>query len=55
MLLDQLQGFSRDTKIDFSCLDFHRVKSRGDKLIQIEFNQLVYRDPQGDVVVDNLE
>ena len=55
MLMNELSGFDKDVKIDFSSLDFHRVKPRGDKLIQIEFNQMVYRDDEGDVVVDNLE
>lgn len=38
----------------FSGLDFYRLKNRGG-CIQVEFNQLVYRDSEGCVVVENLE
>jgi len=35
-------------------LDFYRLKIRGDKLVQVEFEQTVYKDPDTDeVVVEN--
>ena len=52
-LKEKLAIYDDDTIIDFSSLDFSRVKSRGDKLVQIEFIQTVYRNAQGDVVVEN--
>ena len=54
-LKEKLAIYDDDTVIDFSSLDFNRVKSRGDKLVQIEFIQTVYRNAQGDVVVENHE
>jgi hypothetical protein len=54
-LLDQLKGIDRNTRISFSGLDFYRIKRRGQNLLQIEFNQQVYLDESGNVVVDNPE
>ncbi len=54
-LLDRLKHYPRDTRISFSGLDFYRLKQRGENLIQVEFNQVVYRDSEGRVVVENLE
>lgn len=42
-------------RISFSGLTFHRVKGRGGRLAQIEFNELVYLDDSGRVVVQSLE
>jgi hypothetical protein len=37
-------------------LDFYRVKRRGENLVQIEFNQQVWRDREtGRVYIENLE
>jgi hypothetical protein len=52
-LLDQLNGLPRDTRISFGGLDFYRVKPRGPALIQIEFNQSVYRTTEGLLVVED--
>lgn len=52
----QLDGYSPNTEVSFSGLDFYRVKQRGDNLIQIEFNQQVWRDRDtGMVYVENLD
>ena len=50
-----LEAYPDDYEIYFSGLDFYRIKQRGEKLIQVEFNQQVYLDEQGNVVVENLE
>jgi len=55
MLIEQLSIFDKDSEVDFSGLDFYRLKQRGPNLVQVEFNQQVYRDDQGKVVVSNLE
>ena len=45
-LREQLSGYSDDTEITFGCtldaipLIFYRVKTRGEKLVQIELNEL---------------
>ena len=41
--------------ISFGGLSFYRVKGRGDHLAQVEFNELVYLDGAGRVVVQNPE
>lgn len=53
-LQNQLNGYDPETEIYFGGLDFYRVKSRGPKNVQIEFNQLVYLDEKGLVVIENL-
>ncbi len=52
-LLEQLKGIDPDSELYFGGLDFYRVKSRGHKIIQIEFNQSVYLDHHDHVVVEN--
>lgn len=52
-LVEQLKNFPKDTEISFSGLDFYRLKMRGPKLLQFEFDQSVYRDSSGKVVVEN--
>lgn len=54
-LLDQLKHYPRDAKLSFSGLDFYRLKWRGENVIQVEFNQPVYRNSEGLVVVENLD
>jgi len=41
--------------LDFCGLDFYRLKRRADKVVQVEFNQSVYRNDKGRVVVENHE
>lgn len=50
-----LSAFDDGDELDFSGLDFYRLKPRGQHLVQVEFAQQVYRTPSGDVVVQNLE
>jgi Mor family transcriptional regulator len=52
-LKKHLESFSDDTVIYFGGLDFYRTKPRGDKLVQIEFNQQVYKTEDGKVVIEN--
>jgi hypothetical protein len=52
-LKKHLENFSDDTVIYFGGLDFHRTKTRGDKLVQIEFNQQVYKTEDGKIVIEN--
>lgn len=48
-----LEPFGDDWEVSFSGLKFFRTKARGPKLVQIEFEQVVYLDEQGHVVVEN--
>lgn len=54
-LLDQLEGLPKDTQISFSGLDFYRVKRHGPDLVQIEFNQSIYRTSEDLLVVEDHE
>ena len=52
--IDWLKMFEgQDFRLSFGGLDFYRLKQRGPKLVQIEFNESVYLDDLGDVVVEN--
>lgn len=51
-LINQLQGLPDDTRVGFSGLNFYRVKWRGQTMINIEFNEHVYRDSNGHLVVE---
>jgi len=42
-----LSLYSDDAELSFGGLEFYRVKSRGEHLAQIEFNQAVYLDSNG--------
>lgn len=53
--LAQLNGLPDDTRIGFSGLNFYRPKWRGEKMINIEFNEQVYRNSNGDLVAVDLE
>jgi hypothetical protein len=54
-LREALAEYPGHYRVSFSGLEFYRVKQRGDDILQIEFNQLVYRTPEGRVVVENLD
>jgi hypothetical protein len=57
-LQDWLGKFSRDYEIFFSGhpgLKFYRLKQRGDKLVQMEFAENVYKDEHGKWCVDDPE
>ena len=52
-LLRQLEGLPHDTRVYFGGLDFHRINPQGPNLIQIEFNQSVYRTDEDLLVVED--
>ena len=47
-----LETHDDDAVLSFSGLDFYRLKQRGPKLVQVEFNQSVY-EHEGKVHVEN--
>lgn len=49
-----LEAFPDDWTLDFCGLEFYRTKARGEKHVQIEFNQPVYLDENGKVIVKNI-
>ena len=49
-----LEIYPDNYSLDFSGLTFYRLKKRGEKLVQVEFNQQVYLNDEGLVVVENL-
>ena len=53
-LKKQLEGWPDDDEITFSGgLDFYRLKQRGPRLVNMEFNQLVYKTKEGKWVVQD--
>lgn len=55
-LKERLQGYDDDIEISFSGLDFYRLKMRDDKLVQFEFDQVVYKEKEtGNIVIQNLD
>jgi len=56
-LQDQLAKFPRDYEIFFSSgepgLTFFRLKQRGDKLVQMDFDEKVWKDEKGKWHVDD--
>jgi len=51
-LIDELKMYDENLPIHFGGLEFYRLKDRGAHL-QVEFNQTVYLDTDGKVVVEN--
>ena len=50
----QLKIFPDDWELSFGgVLGFNRVKKRGDKLVDIEFNQSVYKNAEGRIVLED--
>lgn len=54
-LRKELAPWHDDDLITFSGLTFYQIKGRGDHLAQVEFNEPVYLDESGCVVVQNLK
>lgn len=54
-LKELLAGYPDHYTIDFCGLDFSRLKLRGETHVQMEFNQPVYLNSEGRVVVENLD
>lgn len=50
-LREALDGFPDDTRISFSGLSFMRIRPAGEGCVQVEFNEPVYLDAAGHVVV----
>ncbi len=50
---DQLASFPDDAELHFADgLTFHRLKTRGENIVQVEFNESVYRDKNGKWRID---
>lgn len=50
-LRQELNGLPDETNISFSGLSFYRIRPAGEGCVQVEFNEPVYLDPDGRVVV----
>lgn len=55
LLRKQLEIYSDDYEVYFGGLEFFRPKEidQVNKIVQIQFNQTVYQDEQGNAVVQN--
>lgn len=54
-LKEMLELYDNDFEISFSGLDFYRLKTRGPKLVQVEFNEVIYRNSKGKMVLEDIE
>jgi len=54
-LKSMLSHYEDDIAIDFSGLDFYRLKKRGPRSVQIEFNQAIYIDQNDRVQITNCD
>jgi len=54
-LIEQLKGKPKDAVLYFGGLDFFRLKDRNQdgSMVQMEFEQTVYRDSKGNLVVQD--
>ena len=52
-LLDDLSVYDKNMEVSFSGLTYQRPKQQSDKLIQIQFEETVYRNSQNDLVFEN--
>lgn len=50
--LEWFKDIPGDTRIGFSGLNFNRTKWRGKTMLNIEFNEHLYRDSKGTLVVE---
>lgn len=48
-LREELQGYPDDYRLSFSGLTYYRLKQRADDLVQVEFNEGVHLDSDGEV------
>ncbi len=53
-LARQLRSYPQDAELYFGGLQFYRLKQRGGKLVQLEFNQLVGRDEKGRLFAEDV-
>lgn len=51
-LIDHLRVFDNSDELYMGGLTFYRLKKRGEKLVQVEFNESVYVDESGTIVVE---
>jgi hypothetical protein len=51
----QLEIYPADAELFFGGLRFYRLKSRGDKLVQLEFSEQVYRDKDGTLIAHDVD
>lgn len=54
-LIDALSVHNPDDIVDFGPLHFYRLKQRGPGVVQAEFNESMYLDDEGNVVVESHE
>jgi hypothetical protein len=52
-LKKHLSLYKDDCEITFSGLNFYRTKTRGEKLVQIEFDETIHRNNEGIVEIAN--
>jgi hypothetical protein len=54
-LVKQLRAFPADAELFFGGLRFNRLKSRGDLLVQLEFQEQIYREQDGTLIANDVD
>lgn len=53
-LIEDLEKYDKKLPLYFGGLDFYRLKDRG-HFLQVEFNQTVYKNQDGKIIIENHE
>lgn len=54
-LRERLSHLPQDAELFLGGLRFNRLKMRGEKLVQLEFQEQVYRDAKGNLVAEDVD
>lgn len=52
-LKKQLGYYADEDELYMGGLTFYRLKRRGENLVQLEFNEVVYKDSNGTLIINN--
>lgn len=51
-LRELLKLYNQNAELFMGGLTFHRLKDRGANIVQLEFNETVYKDETGTIIVE---
>lgn len=51
----KLEAFDDQLELSFSGLEYHRIAQNGDKLVQVEFEEKVFKDKAGRIQIHREE
>ncbi|TCL72352.1 hypothetical protein EDC14_100662 [Hydrogenispora ethanolica] len=54
-LKKQLSFYDDDDELFMGGLTFYRLKRRGEKVVQLEFNEQIYRNSTGELIIEEFK